>query len=243
LVSPLSNVGLATLSRLRDDLDKYNSYYTKALRLLAFVGVFGSLILTLSGRDLIFILLGPGWEQAGSIVTFFGPGIGGMIIYYTCSWIHLSLARPDRWLRWNLIAIAVTASFISVSAPFGPVYVAAAYSISFYILLIPALWYAGRPISLRVNPLLKAIGLYFIAGIVTWIIWITSTELLSATSSFITELRPVMKFIIVFSYCCVLYTTMVVALHRSIDPVKGLVSVTRTLVQRDKSKMPATKSE
>ncbi len=232
LVVPLNNVGLATLSRLRDDPDRYRRYYTKALCVLAFLGVFGSLFLTFTGRDLIFLLLGPGWEQAGSVVTAFGPGIGAMIIYSTCSWIHLSLAKPDRWLRWNIISLVITSAFLAASAPFGPVFVAVAYSTSYYVLLVPALWYAGRPIELKTIPLLKAIGPYFGSGFVTGIILLGFTEFFPTSTHLFKELSPILRLCIVISFNSVIYTALVVAFHRSFNPVKDLFSFLRTLIRR-----------
>ena len=52
---------------------------------------------------MIRFLLGPGWEESGRIFTFFGPGIGVMLLYNTHGWIHLSAGRPDRWFRWGVI--------------------------------------------------------------------------------------------------------------------------------------------
>ncbi len=236
LVTPLHSVGLATLSRLIDTPDRYIRYYTKALCMLSFVGVWASLVLTLSGKDIIFLLLGHGWERAGIVVMAFGPGIGAMILYSTYSWIHLSLAKPDRWLRWSLVSLGFTVAFLFASAPFGPVYIAGAYSISYYVLLAPAIWYAGRPIGLKVIPIGKAIGPYFVSGAASFSILFAGTEFFTVTSSFIETLSPVLRLSIMVSSSIIIYTALVVAFHRSFDPVKDLFNFVRTFIQRDKTK-------
>ena len=152
----------------------------------------------------------------------------------------LSLAKPNRWLRWNLISLVIRATFLTIAALYGPIYVAAAYSISYYVLLAPALWYAGRPVGLKVIPLQKALLPYFSAGLVTCFIWLAFTEFFSAINSFIIELSPAFRIAIVFSYSGVIYTALVVAFHRSFNPIKDIFSFVRTFLWRDRTNMSKT---
>src|SRR5262249_57365538 len=80
-----------------------------------------------------------------------------MLLCHTVGWIHLSIGKPGRWLRWSLFQLAVTASMFLLALRWGPQGVAAAWSISFWTLLIPGLWYAGRPIGFGVSDLIGAI--------------------------------------------------------------------------------------
>jgi PST family polysaccharide transporter len=233
LVTPLHNVGLATLSKLRDNPNRYSRYYTNALCVLAFIGVFASVVLTLSGRDLIYVLLGPGWEQAGSVVIAFGPGIGAMIIYRTYSWLHLSLAKPDRWLRWSFFSLAFTAAFLFISAPRGPVFVAGAYSISYYLLLAPAIWYAGKPVGLKVVPIVKALAPYFGSGVVTCITWLILIRKCEVITNIMQGFGQLLRICIVITTTAVMYTSLVVILHRNFRPIRQLLSFFETLIRRD----------
>src|SRR5207237_9187268 len=88
-----------------------------------------------------------------------------MLIYYTHGWIHLSLGRPDRWLRWWFIDAAVTLLLFVVALPWGAVGIAIAWTASFWILTLPALWYAGRPIQLGISPILAAVWKYVLAAL------------------------------------------------------------------------------
>jgi O-antigen/teichoic acid export membrane protein len=171
LVTPLHSVALASLSRFRDDPERYSLYFNKALRVLAFIGALASLILTMTGNDLIFVLLGPGWEVSGHIVTAFGPGVAGMLICSTSSWLHLSLGRPDRWLRWNLMTFSLTVVGVAVAAYYSAIAVAAVYSISFNLMMIPSIWYAGKPIKLRITPILVNLWPFIGSAILIWFIW------------------------------------------------------------------------
>jgi len=59
------------------------------------------------------LVLGPKWSESGRIFELLGPGIGIMLLYSTVGWIHLSIGKPGRWLRWTLVETAVTALFFT----------------------------------------------------------------------------------------------------------------------------------
>jgi polysaccharide transporter, PST family len=166
LLNPVQEVALSTLSRLEGDSIRYRRYLLNGLSFLAFVGMGIGAILTLEGRDLIRLLLGPQWAVAGRIFTFFGPGVGIMLVYNCSGLIHLSIGRADRWLRWVTVEFTVTALLFIAGLTKGPVGVAAAWTVSFWILTIPAFWYAGRPIKFGVGPVIALIWKYALASVV-----------------------------------------------------------------------------
>lgn len=164
LVSSLTDVAVSAMSRLNQDLVQYRRYFLTAFSVLAFVGMALGADLTLVGKDVIRVLLGPGWEIAGRIFVFFGPGIGIMLLYGTHAWIHLSLGKPDRWLRWGVLEFGTTFLLFLLGLPWGPAGVAVAWAASFWILTVPALWYAGKPIHLGITAMVKAVWKYVLAA-------------------------------------------------------------------------------
>jgi len=178
LTSPLTGVALAGLSRLREEPDKYQRNYLKVFSFVAFVGFGLSALLTVTGKDLVRLLLGPKWDEAGRLLVYFGPGTGIMLIYSTNSWLHLSLGRADRWFRWGVFEMVATSSLVIVGLLLGPHGVALAWSCSFFLLFWPALAYAGQPIGLRFSSILAAAWKYAVAasvaGVLCWFlpVWI-----------------------------------------------------------------------
>ncbi|HYL16390.1 MAG TPA: lipopolysaccharide biosynthesis protein [Terriglobales bacterium] len=164
LSAPLTSVAVSALSRLARDTIQYRRYFLNALSILAFVGMGLGADLTLVGKDLFVLLLGPGWEESGRIFTFFGPGIGVMLLYGTHGWIHLSIGRADRWFRWGLVEFVMTALLFLLGLRWGPVGIAVAWVASFWVLTIPALWYAGRPAALTVASIIAAVWRYVLAS-------------------------------------------------------------------------------
>ena len=166
LYIPVGDVVLSTLSRLERGSAEYRKYFLNGLSILAFISMGAGALLTLMGKDVIRLLLGEKWGPAGHIFVFFGPGIGIMLIYFTSGLIHLSIGRADRWLRWVVLEFAVTVMLFFLGLRWGPVGIASAWSASFWILFIPAFWYAGKPINFGVTPILGAVWRYMLASLI-----------------------------------------------------------------------------
>lgn len=231
LVSSISVVVVAALSRANRDRAQYRRYFLGAMTVMAFIGMGIGADLTIVGKDLIRLLLGPKWAPAGQIFTFFGPGIGIMIIYYTHGWIHLSIGRPDRWFRWAIIEFAVTGSLFVLALPHGPIGIACAWTVSFWILTIPALWYAGRPIGLGVASSLNVIWRYMVASIIagtaTALIAARVPALVAASGARGALLRTVVCSLIVGF----LYLGAVVLLHGGFAPLRQMLALLKEMAR------------
>src|SRR5438046_854523 len=154
---PWTAVAVSAMSRLQRDKLQYRRYFLAGLSVLAFLGMGLAADLTLVGKDLIRLLLGPAWQEAGRIFTYFGPGIGIMLVYYSNGWIHLSIGRPDRWLRWGFVEVGVTVVLFVSALPWGPAGMAIAWTASLWILFLPAFWYAGKSIYRDISLLFAAL--------------------------------------------------------------------------------------
>lgn len=239
LVSPLAVVAVAALSRLKDDALQYRRYFLRSLALLAFVGMGVGADLSLVGQDLIRVVLGPGWDEAGRIFVFFGPGIGVMLLYYTHGWIHLSIGTANRWFRWGMIEFAATALLFILGLPWGPVGIAMAWTASFWILMLPSFWYAGKPIGFGIGPVLETIWRYIAASALAgsasaWLVW--HYHPFGAGEGIVDALARMTTVSLLFA---ALYLIVVVALFRSFDPVYQLVRLLPDMILLRRSPKPA----
>ena len=140
----------SALTRVTGDTAQRGRYLVGTLSPIAFVGMGLAANLTLVGKDLMLVLLGPRWTESGLIFTFLAPATGLMLIYLVQIWTHLSLGRADRLLRWGIVEFSMITLLFLVGLPWGPVGVAVAWVAYLCVFTIPALWYAGRPARLRV---------------------------------------------------------------------------------------------
>ena len=239
LTAPLHSVALAALSRLNQDPARFRRYLANSLGIVAFVGMAVGADLTLVGKDVVRLVLGPKWSESGRIFELFGPGIGVMLLYSTIGWIHLSIGKPGRWLRWTLVESVTTVLLFVLALPWGPAGIAVAWSVSFWILLIPAFWYAGRPIGLGVSSLIAAVWRYaaasLLAGFACAAVMQRVLTLTVARSAAEAAELVVAKSLL----CGTLYVGAVILLHRGFAPLSQVIGLLREMAPGDKFRRPS----
>jgi PST family polysaccharide transporter len=238
LTSPLNNVALAALSRLKDDHDRFRGSLAGSLGMIAFVGMAASADLTLIGKDAVRLVLGSKWSESGRIFEIFGPGIGAMLLHSTIGWIHLSVGKPGRWLRWSLVSLIFSVALFLAALPWGPAGVAAAWSVSYWALLIPAFWYAGRPIGFGVSDLMAAILRYAAAALVAGLAAaaiIRNTPFWTAAS---TTSAALMATIIVSTLFIALYLCAIILFYQGLAPLRQFLELLKELAPARKESTP-----
>ena len=230
LVSSLTAVALSALSRLNRDSDQYRRYLLSALAVTAFVGMGVGADLTLVGKDVIRLLLGPRWEESGRIFTYFGPGIGIMLFYGTHSWIHLSIGRADRWFRWGIVEFVFTVLLFLVALPWGPVGVAVAWTASFWLLTIPAFWYAGKPIQFGVAPVLAAVWKYIAASLLAGCACAGIIRLHAPFVAVPGAVGALARVVTISLLLVTLYLAAVILLHQGLGPLYMVWGLLREMI-------------
>lgn len=234
LIAPLSNVAVSALSRLNRDLVQYRKHLLSTLAVTAFVGMGLGGELTLIGKDVIRLLLGPGWEQSGRIFTFFGPGIGIMLLYSTHGWIHLSIGKADRWFRWGVVEFVVTATLFILGLHWGPAGVASAWTASFWILTIPAFWYAGKPIDLKASSIVAAAWKYVLASIIAGCACPLIVQVLPSFVASSGAGEAAMHILLITFLFGTLYLGAVILLHQGCEPLYQVASLLHEMVPWEK---------
>jgi O-antigen/teichoic acid export membrane protein len=229
LLSPITAVAVSTLSRVSSDREQYQRYFLRAISVLALLGMGIGADFVLVGKDFIRVLLGPGWEEAGRIFTLFGPGIGVMLLYNTHGWIHLSIGRPERWLRWGLIEFLCTASLFLLALRWGPSGVALAWTTSYFLLMFPGFWYAGKPIGLRIGPIFSVVWKFFAAAATAGFATVMVIRAIYHSAPAFGALGAFGRIVSVSAIFFALYFCGVVALHRGLKPLSETVSLLRHL--------------
>jgi len=232
LISPISVVAVAALSRFHNDAVQYRRYLLTSLGVVAFVGMGVGADLTLVGKDIIRVLLGPGWESTSRIFTFFGPGIGIMLLYFTHGWIHLSIGKAERWFRWGIVEFVVTGLLFVLGLHWGPAGVAVAWTASFWILTIPAFWYAGKPIQFGVLPVIAVVWRYLFASVLAAILSLLLLRQFPLLTAAPGALAAFLRILAVSALFAVLYLAAVVLLHRSFDPLLRVLRLIKEMIPK-----------
>jgi len=233
LTIALTSVGIATLSRLTGDPRKYRSYFSKALSILCLVGFPGSVYFTLLGKDIIYLLLGDQWSIAGDVFAALGPGIGVFVIYNTSVWLHISLGRPDRLLKWSILVLGASILSYSLGLLFGPLGVAIAYSAMFYVLLIPALWYAGKPAGIKPSFYLAIIWRYWVAAFASGLFYWLAFRFIGPAADFYRHLKPFGRIAVGSVVYTVLYLAILAVLYRGLKPLRLLTEAVQGMFSHE----------
>jgi len=229
LVSPLTVVAVSALSRLKRDSIQYKQCLLSALAVVAFVGMGLAGDLTLIGKDVIGLLLGPGWEPAGRIFTFFGPGIGVMLLYNTQGWIHLSIGRADRWFRWSVGEFIVTGLLFLLGLRWGPAGIAVAWTAPAGKAPLSVMLYAARPIRLGIAPIITAVWRYPLASLLASCASAAISRgipLLAAASGSVGAALRIALISLLFG---ILYLAAVVLLHQGCAPLYQVAGLLREM--------------
>jgi PST family polysaccharide transporter len=158
LVGPLHNVATASLSKLGNNPSELHRLWAKALSTLAFFAmpVFG--LLAVLGQDLIVVVLGAKWQASAVLLSVIALRGIPQVVERTLGWLHVAAGRTDRWMRWGLFALGVQMTALLAGLPFGPIGVAWAQVLSMFILFVPAIAYAGRPLGIGVLDVIAIVG-------------------------------------------------------------------------------------
>ena len=230
IINPLFSVAVSTFSKVVGDPEKYRYNYLNMISIMAFVGMPLSTALALVSKDVILLLLGPQWDEAGQIFLAFAPSIGIIMIYITHGWLHLSLGTPDRWFRWSIIEFVVTVLCFIIGLPFGSLGIAISFTVSFYILLFPALWYAGKPIQLEVSSVLSSLWKYYVAALVAGsLCWFIFYSCMAISNTFMV-FNIIIRILIPVTLSISLYIVLIIALHRGIKPIFQFISVLHEMI-------------
>jgi len=241
LLSPMAAVVVSTLSRVVHDRAQFRRYFLRVISVLALLGMGVGADFALVGKDVIRFLLGPGWEEAGRIFALFGPGIGVMLLYDTHGWIHLSVGRPERWFRWGMIEFVSTASLFLLMLHWGPSGVAIAWTISYFLLMLPGFWYAGKPISLGLGTILSVIWRFFIASVAAGCVTALIVSRLPHSLMLDSTVAAFARMLTVSLVFAAIYLSCVILLHRGFKPLSETVDLLRDfLPERREKKVPLT---
>jgi PST family polysaccharide transporter len=151
LNSAVGEVAFSALSRVKDDLSRFKSYFLKGYSLVLGLTLPTTILCALFARDLILILLGPKWESAVPIFRLLAPTIAIFAIINPLGWFLNSLGLVQRGLKIALVFAPVMIAGYAAGIPYGPKGVAFCYSAVMALWVIPLIAWCvhGTVISLR----------------------------------------------------------------------------------------------
>ena len=163
---PVTAVALPALSRLQNQPERFKSYYTKGIFLVAFITMPIVLFLFAASELAILIVLGSQWVNAATIFRLLMPAAFIGTFNIATGWVYISLGQPNRQFRMGIVCALVTMMSFAIGIRWGAIGVASAFSIANCVMLYPRIIYCFRRSPLHVKDLLNALWKPAVASLV-----------------------------------------------------------------------------
>ena len=167
ITNPMIRIMLPTLSGLLNETDRYRQSYRRALFPAYMVVLPGVAFMIATAGLLVETLLGDRWRDVTPI--FIGLSIAALLQTTNgpANWLFLSQGRSREYMKWGLFVAATSVIAFVCGLPYGPVGVAAAYSIS-ECLRTPILWWlVGRKGPVGHRDVMQWIAPHFAGAVVS----------------------------------------------------------------------------
>ena len=232
-VQPLANVALSTFSKLTDNPIKYRMTYLRLLSLISTIVMPLSAVTALVGKDVIVFLLGKHWADSGQIFVVLALSTGPSALYLTHIWLHLSLGTPKRLVRWSILALATTALLFAFGFPFGVLGIAGGFSASFYILLFPALVYAGSPVGLGLMDVISVVWKHFLAALCAGIICLYFLYFWESGATSFSKIDAFLRIMMGTGLCLIIHLLILLLVFRGKETLREVMAVAREVIKKD----------
>jgi O-antigen/teichoic acid export membrane protein len=220
-IAQLHGVGSAGLSKLRSNPAAVRQKYEATLSALAFFVMPTAAILSVIGQDVAVTLLGETWRNSGLLLSIIA--LRGVVEFIEMSqgWLHVASGRADRWKNWGFVTAIVRLIAILGGLSFGAKGVAIAVVGTGWLLALPSVMYAGRPLGIGASLVIRAVGGPLLGAVtalaVGW--WLQSI--------FLADFSALVRMFLSASLCAAIYLLIVLCLFRNTEPI----SIVGRLVQ------------
>jgi PST family polysaccharide transporter len=159
-------IAFSGLSRVRDDANRFRSYFLRGYSLVLGMTIPITIVAALFAPDLIFVLLGPKWKDVVDIFRLLAPTILIFALINPLAWLTFSLGMIERNLKIVLVLAPLVIGGYAMGLRHGPKGVAFAYSAVMTMWAIPHIAWCvhGTVVSLR--DILVAVSRPLVSGVI-----------------------------------------------------------------------------
>ena len=185
---PLTGVAVPALSRLQNDPVRFMNFYQKILKILAYLLIPFTAVLSASSSDVVAIMLGPQWTEAGIIFKVLTLTGIQQCVTEPLSWIFFSLGKAKLMIRWALVSAPVYVAAFIIGLRYGILGVACAYAVTDLIMRFYMLKLACSISPLTMTSFFRSIYRPIVIAVVSFVT-------ISITSFFIDIANPLFSVI------------------------------------------------
>jgi PST family polysaccharide transporter len=223
LTERLHEIAASGLSKLRNNVEDLKRSWAAALSSVSFFSAAVFATLAVTGQDFVVILLGPKWAPAGPLLCVFAVRGIANAVERSVGWLHVAAGRSDRWMRWGVFSAICQLVALTFGLPFGPIGVAAAYTIVMFGLFVPGVVYSGRPFGIGLKDVLSVLGPQTAAGLSAVAFGFAVQQ------AFLVDFSPLARFFVSVPICLAIYLAVAVGVFKVTGPLQLAFSLLRDL--------------
>lgn len=156
---PLFSVAIPALSRLTDSPERYREAYLRIMEKVIMLTMPVVALMLVASDWLVQLVLGPQWSQAAPILVFMCMAGLFAPVMNTGGWLLVTQGRTRDMLHWSMINAPLAIIPIIIGLRWGPVGVAACYSIGRLLVANPLqFWFVGRTGPVRTADFYKLLA-------------------------------------------------------------------------------------
>lgn len=157
LNSPIMRVAVPTLAGLRNEPNRFRSYYRSALVGLSIAGMPAVVLLAVLAPEIVVGLLGHQYAGAAPIFQLLAIAGVAQVVVNTTGWLFIAVGRTRQMMRWGFISGPVIVASFLIGLPDGALGVARAYAVATLVLALPTFWVATRGTPVSMGDVAKAV--------------------------------------------------------------------------------------
>jgi polysaccharide transporter, PST family len=223
--APLARVMLPTLARLRTDEPRYRSAYLQAVNQLLLVTQPGTVFAIATADIFIPILLGEKWRAAAPIFQWMGLAALLQPISGAANWLFISQQQSKAFAWFGAFNAAISTVAFCAGLPWGPIGVAAAYSLAQALLRCPVMWWMAT----RTGPV-RLVDLYGVAAMHAFASAASFTAIILVRRTITLDGIPAVTFFLCLSYATALLVLALIPSGRT--ALRDSISIVALMASR-----------
>lgn len=166
LITPLQAAAMSAFSRLGEGGKSIAPAYVRVTRSCSLLACPMFIGASAVAPDLIHVLFGPKWHDAGTIMAISGLVIGPSVIMYFFTPALASAGRSGLSFRHFVVALFVNLGVAIAATPFGLIAIAAGKTIESHLTLPYGVRLLRKGVDLRALDIVRAVGPAYLAALV-----------------------------------------------------------------------------
>jgi polysaccharide transporter, PST family len=162
----LTDVAVASLSRVRRDTERYRAYFRNIYLPVYSIALPTIVFVFIDAARILHVLLGDQWSGATTYLRILSVAAAGASLSRMATWLYLTTGETRRQFRWTLVTTPIMLLALFVGAARGATGVAMGFAMGTCVLAVPSVVNAARGSPVGALEFLRVFGRPFAAAVV-----------------------------------------------------------------------------